>query len=60
MAARPGAKHHNAKMTPAKVRAARKAYATGDWSISALARKYGLSHQSMGSLLKGETWRHVE
>lgn len=60
MSARPGDKHHNAKMTPASVRAARKLYETGEWTITALARKFNITHQTMGSLLKRQTWRHVE
>lgn len=60
MPARPGDKHHNAKMDPAKVLAARKLYATGEWTINALARKFNITHQTMGSLLKRQTWRHVE
>jgi hypothetical protein len=69
MSARPGSKHHNAKLTDATVRAARKTFANGSWvmldgkkhpvNISTLARKYGVSHQTMHSALKGQTWRHV-
>jgi hypothetical protein len=59
MAALQGAKHHNAKMTAAKVRQARKSYDTGKWTISDLARKYGISHQTMWSIVHRKTWAHV-
>lgn len=69
MAARQGAQHHAAKMTEATVKAARKAYAEASWvmldgkrhpvNASTLARKYGVTHQTMRAILKGHTWRHV-
>jgi hypothetical protein len=69
MAARKGSKHHNAKLTNATVREARRVYANGSWimldgkqhpvNVSNLARKYGVSHQTMYSAIKGHTWRHV-
>lgn len=69
MAARQGSDHHAAKMTPATVRAARKAHAKASWIVldgkrhpvnaNTLARKYGVTHQTMRSLLSGETWKHV-
>lgn len=69
MSARPGSKHHAAKMTEAKVKAARKAFADASWllvdgkrqpvNISTLAKKYGVSHQAMSDIVKGRSWRHV-
>jgi hypothetical protein len=69
MAANKGAKHHAAKMTEAGVKAARKAYDNGSFimvdgkrhpvTVNALARKYGVSHQTMHALLKRRTWQHV-
>jgi hypothetical protein len=69
MAARTGSKHHAAKMTDATVRAARKAFAEASWvmvdgkrhpvNTSTLARKYGVTHQTMRAILTGKTWRHV-
>jgi DNA-binding XRE family transcriptional regulator len=59
MPARKGAAHHNAKMNTRKVKAARKAYETGKWTISALARKYEITRQSMHAILTGETWKHL-
>jgi hypothetical protein len=70
MAANKGSKHHASKMTEATVRAARKSFENGSWimldgkrtpvSTSSLARKYGVSHQTMDSLLRRETWKHVQ
>lgn len=70
MSANKGSKHHAAKMTEATVRAARKTYETGSWvviagkrwpvNVNTLARKYGVSHQTMHALLKRETWQHVQ
>lgn len=54
-----GTRHHAAKMTNAKVRQARKSYATGKWTIAALAAKYDVSWGTMSALLKNETWKHV-
>ena len=60
-----GTKHHASKMTPAKVRQARKSFAVLDkngnrkWTQRALAEKYGITPQSMGAILKGRTWKHV-
>lgn len=69
MAAHKGAKHHAAKMTEASVRAARNAYEHGNFilvdgkrspvTVNALARKYGVSHQTMHAIVKRETWKHV-
>ena len=70
MAANKGSKHHNSKLTPATVRAARKAIEKGGeivvggkrvkTTVAALARKYGVTHQTMRSAIKGETWGHVQ
>jgi hypothetical protein len=70
MAARQGKNHHAAKLTEATVRAARKTYEKGSFvlvdgkrekvTVNALARKYGVSHQTMHSALKRQTWKHVQ
>lgn len=69
MAAHKGAKHHAAKMTEATVRSARNSFENGNFividgkrspvTVNALARKYGVSHQTMHALLKRKTWGHV-
>ncbi len=60
MPASPGETHHNAKMTVQTVKEARRAYATGDFTITALADKYRISHQSMSAILHGKTWKNVQ
>ena len=69
MSAKKGAKHHNAKMTAAKVRAARDTYENGSWiivdgkkapvTVKALADKYGVTHQTMHAIIKRRTWKDV-
>lgn len=59
MPAKQGAKHHAAKLTAAKVKQARKSYATGKWTISALAEKYGVRNQTMWAIIRERTWKHV-
>jgi len=54
-----GAQHWAAKMTAAKVRQARKSYATGRYTIADLARKYEITPPSMGQIIHRRTWRHV-
>lgn len=59
MAARMGAKHHNAKMTTAKVRQARKTHEKGKTTIVALAEKYGVANQTMWAIIHRKTWKEV-
>lgn len=59
MSARPGNKHHMAKLTAAQVRQARKSYATGKWTYGRLAEKYGVSRQAMQAAVTGRTWAHL-
>ncbi|MEU3052204.1 hypothetical protein [Streptomyces griseus] len=54
-----GTKHHAAKLNNAKVRQARKSFATGKWSIARLAEKYGVSRPAMSAAVHGHTWKHV-
>ncbi len=70
MAANKGSKHHASKMTEATVRAARKVYDNQAWmmvdgkrervTVNALARRYGVAHQTMHSVVKRRTWKHVK
>jgi hypothetical protein len=70
MGAKQGAKHHAAKMTEATVRAARHTFENGKYlvvdgkrypvTVNGLARKYGVSHQTMHAILKRKTWKHVQ
>lgn len=53
-----GVVHHNAKMNPENVRAARRQHAEGA-SCLGLSKKYGIAQSTMDSILKCETWREV-
>lgn len=54
-----GEKSPISKLTNAQVIEIRKRHAVGDISQSQLAREYGICHQTMGSLINGETWKHL-
>lgn len=53
-----GERHHNAKLTEADVREIRRLFAAGA-ACRALARRYGLSRNTMTNVVRGETWKHV-
>jgi hypothetical protein len=53
-----GADNGQAKLSDQAVADARDRYRQGE-SISAIAERLGVSKQTMGSALKGETWSHV-
>lgn len=65
MPAQIGSKHHAAKMTPAKVRQARKSYEVRGKdgkrknTMLVLAERYGIKVQTMHSILHRKTWKHV-
>lgn len=59
MAARLGAKHHNAKLKVAGVRAARKSHAAGRKTIQQLADHYGVNYHTMWNVIHRVTWKHV-
>jgi hypothetical protein len=70
MAANRGSKHHAAKMTEATVREARRKYESASWLVidgkrqpvtpGTLAKKYGVSRETMVALLSRRTWGHVQ
>ena len=51
-----GESHHGAKLTAAKVREMRKAYARGGVSFSRLGREYGVGIAAAHGAVKGKTW----
>lgn len=53
-----GEAHHAAKLTAAKVMAARRRHVKGE-SMASLAREMGVTIQSMSKAIRGETWRHL-
>lgn len=57
---RRGERHHNAKLTDAKVLAMREEYATGKTSHWKLAMKYDIeSADTIGRIIRRETWTHI-
>lgn len=48
--------HFNAKMTWGTVDEVRELYAQGDWTFTALARKYSVSRTTIAWIVKGRTW----
>lgn len=53
-----GEKHHGAKLTNAKVRRIRRAYADGA-GISELAERYGVTHTTIGGVVRRRLWKHI-
>lgn len=49
------------KLTPDQVKTIRSVYIKGDseYGQSALGRKYGISHVSIASIIKRESWKHI-
>lgn len=54
-----GEGHGNAKLTEAEVRAIRATWDSGQSSIAALARSYGMSKYAITCVVHRKTWRHV-
>lgn len=49
------------KLTEEQVKEIRAIYKKGslEFGQSALSKKYGVSHQSIGAIVKGSTWKHL-
>lgn len=58
--ARPGEKHHCAKLTDAKVRAMRKLYWCDKICPTCLSLIYKANRQTVYDALTYRTWRHVK
>ncbi len=56
---RHGETHSSAKLSVSDVRQIRELYATGNISHRKLARAFGVSHQTVAGILKGEFWRRA-
>lgn len=57
-----GEAHGHSKMEAWQVVEARwlhREYPEMGWTISKLAKKYGVSYSTMSAILKGRTWKHV-
>lgn len=47
------------KLTERNVREMREQYATGEWTITALAEEFGVSHEAARKVIHRLTWKHV-
>lgn len=56
---RAGEAHPRSRVTADQVRAMRAAYDNGARQVD-LAKQYGISYSTAGSVIRRETWRHVE
>ena len=56
---RKGTAHPLSKLTPAAVIRIRDAHASGEMTISALAREFGVTPMSIRQVLSGKAWSHV-
>ena len=49
-------RHPNAKVTLLMAAEIRRLYATGKWSYPSLGRRFGITFQLIGKIVKGKTW----
>lgn len=54
-----GLRNKSSKMTVDGVRAVRALYATGTHTYAQIAREYGVSHETIGAILRHKHWQHV-
>ena len=50
---------HNAKLTPARVRAIRALWMNSDLSYREIGQRFDMSHEAIGKVIRGELWKHV-
>jgi hypothetical protein len=55
-----GEKNHFAKVTESDVREMRRLYDTGNYGITELGKMYGLKPPATHSIVKRNTWKHIE
>ena len=54
----PGGKNPAARLTASQVRAIRRAYP--NYTQAALAEKHGVTRSTIGYIVRGKTWRHIQ
>lgn len=54
-----GERAPGAKLTEDIVSEIRELYATGEWTMTALGTRFGVSHRSISSIVRRQTWKHV-
>lgn len=55
-----GERNGRSKLTETQVRLIRKLYADGDYTLCSLGKKFGVGKSSIGYIVNGDTWRHVQ
>lgn len=55
-----GVNNNMARLTDSKVRAIRRMHAAGGWSHQTLADHYGVGSTTVGQVVNGRSWSHVE
>ena len=55
-----GERSNTAKLTEFQVRRIREEYAKGGVSQRELGRRYGVDHTTIGHIVRGNKWKHVE
>jgi len=55
-----GENHYSSKLNDELVTKLRKKYSNKKVNMSKIARIYGVNDKTIGSMLKGETWKHVK
>jgi hypothetical protein len=54
-----GSRHPNAKLTETQVSEIIDLYSTGEYSQSALARRFNVGQQAIQAIVSGKTWKHL-
>lgn len=54
-----GEKQHLAKLTEIDVRRIRRLYATGDYDLGGLSKKFGVNLTNVHLIVRRKTWRHI-
>lgn len=56
-----GESHHKAKLTEDSIRRIRSEVANGPRGTAArLAREYGVARQTIGRIIRGQGWQHID
>lgn len=55
-----GERHRSTPLSAGDVRRIRELYSTGKYTQSAIAKRYGISFQSIGAIVRRETWKHTD
>lgn len=54
-----GSRTSNARLNEATVRQIRRRWATGAWTVTDLAKRFGVSHPTISLIVHRKTWTHI-